>query len=221
MRPVRRLTVCTLAAGAVLAFTPVNSWAAVQATPGCTLAAPIGCGSELSIYRGLAMDSKGQLPVQGNPVIAFSYSTTDPALDFIFSPAPRQNWTAPLPAPSSVWKTFEYAPLGVPSGYCVADPDMAGTGGHGLILSKCNPDSGFQAWHASGPDAVTRTDGGVTQSGFEWINAADGRAMSVSDTTGPGQTVPGRAVQLTTVPALAPTTTGTAADMANWYYRSS
>ncbi|HEY0717066.1 MAG TPA: hypothetical protein VGD68_05580 [Streptosporangiaceae bacterium] len=80
------------------------------------------------------------------PVIAYpdfsagQQITSDPATDFyVFTPAwvARQN------------RSFEYAPGGILSGLCLADPDNPNlVKPHGLVLRWCNGSS-FQQWQAS------------------------------------------------------------------------
>jgi hypothetical protein len=87
-------------------------------------------------------------------------STSNPQQDFEFY--------NPATHPDNQ-KVIEYAPRGVPSGWCVA----LSNSGTLPVLKACKASSAGQQWEANGPDP---------SGGYEWASEANGRA--ISDPTG-------------------------------------
>jgi len=161
----RALLVLPAAAIATLAFAGPAS----ASTPGCTAGALYGyCGTQATdTTPALVMDSSGQSAAYGNPVIGWSDSTTDPATDF---------FQLAYAGDSTLGVMFMYAPGGVISGMCVADPGDA----H-VVLRTCNGGN-WQRWIPSQ----------IGSSGYyTWTNRATGRILIAS----------GMGEQLHTVPA--------------------
>lgn len=87
------------------------------------------CGQEVDV-AGNAFDVRYGGAWNNNEIIAYPNSSTDTAVDFIA----RQT------TGNGNERTFEFAPGGKPSGYCVADTMGGVPGGYydGLYLRQCN-----------------------------------------------------------------------------------
>ena len=135
------------------------------------------CSSqEFEAPANLAFAVKNGTARKNQPVIALTYSTSDSRLDF-----DARNisglWGTGGPA-----KTFQYAPHGQRSGYCIGD--ISDAAGQKLVLRHCNG-SGWQDFiPAASPDGV----------GVVWVNANSGKAI-----TDPGYGVAGTQLTATWV----------------------
>ena len=135
------------------------------------------CSSQVfEAPANLAFAVKNGTARKNQPVIALTYSTSDSRLDF-----DARNisglWGTGGPA-----KTFQYAPHGQRSGYCIGD--ISDAAGQKLVLRHCNG-SGWQDFiPAASPDGV----------GVVWVNANSGKAI-----TDPGYGVAGTQLTATWV----------------------
>jgi hypothetical protein len=131
-----------VAGGAVLALA-VPGFAlasgAGASTSGCLDLGP-SCGTNVNAF-GNAWDVAGQKAVLDNKVISYPNGSTDPATDLVRTGTATAGFR------------YEYAPNGVKSGLCPADPDggyAADPGGpDGIVLRTCNTGN----WQLFRPDA--------------------------------------------------------------------
>jgi hypothetical protein len=141
-----------VATGAVtVAALVIAAQGAQASTPGCTGGAYAGyCGVQANnASTDLVMDSAGQGTGTNNKVIGWPNSTADPGTDWVQLPYGGN------PANGVMWI---FAPNGIPSNMCAADP-----GDNLVVLRTCNG-SNWQRWDA------TSVPG---QAGFQtWTNRA-------------------------------------------------
>lgn len=141
---IKRIKVLLVAATlpATAAALVLAAQAASASTPGCTAGAYTGyCGTQVNNASlggpALVMDSSGQGTGTNNKVIGWTDSTSDPATDW---------FQLPYAGSSANGVMFVFAPGGVISGMCAADP------GDGLVvLRPCNG-SNWQRWVAAPTD---------------------------------------------------------------------
>jgi hypothetical protein len=133
---------------AAFSITAAVAAPAGASTPGCTKGAFAGyCGTQTdNETTPMSWDVFRQAAKVGQPLIAFTDSDTDPAVDFV----------ALHPGTSSVGaaKMFIYAPGGKVSNLCVSEPDQ----GAALVLRVCNG-SAWQVFTAKPSTAPARSSG--------------------------------------------------------------
>jgi hypothetical protein len=135
----RRIIAPAAAALAVLGVTAWMAGGADAATPACTAVPGNACGSWNAEVPGLPdLDVLGGAAVSGNSIIVFTRTNHDRAEDFMVQPADTTGhskyevagtfgtWSTTLPNPAVPGAArIQYAPSGVPSGFCVSsvNPD--------------------------------------------------------------------------------------------------
>lgn len=135
--------------------------AADASTPGCTHGTFAGyCGTQADNEASpLVFDVKGQVAAYDQPVIGYPDSTLDPATDFVM-----------LAYDGGVFKMFIYAPQGVISNLCVAEPFKYAP----LVLRPCNGKQ-WQLFEASQIGATTE---------YTWTNKATDDIVSANGLRG-------------------------------------
>ena len=122
------------------------------------------CGAQVSHQaHPLAWDVAGQHATYNGKIVAWPNSKSDPATDFSEFQDQENNTTW---VDNSV--SFQYAPNGKPSGYCVSEPSSHS----GLVLRACSG-SDWQLFYVH-----------ATGSGNTFTNAATGDVVSVPGTQG-------------------------------------
>ncbi len=131
-----RVLLAAIAVPVTTAAVVLTAQGAQASTPGCTNGAYFGyCATQADNGSPvLVIDSAGQGTTTNNPVIGWSNSTSDPGTDW-FQLAYAGN--------NSLGVMFVFAPGGVISGMCAADPGD----GH-VVLRGCNG-SNWQRWVAA------------------------------------------------------------------------
>jgi len=119
-----------LAAVAALAVPLLGAVPAGAATPGCQAVPAGGCSSwQTPAGGGAALDVWQQRAASDTPVKVYRGSAVDPAedLELVAVPAGATSTfpsllasVAPAAVPGTDWVSIEYAPDGIPSGYCVS-----------------------------------------------------------------------------------------------------
>ncbi len=139
---------------------------AAASTPGCTGGAYAAyCGTQTDAETpAMSWDVYRQAAKVNQPVIAYPDSDSDRALDFVA--------LAASPGSATSAKMFIYAPGGVISNLCIAEPYQ----GAKLILRDCNG----SAWQLF--TAVAVNDSTTV---FEWKNAATGDVVSADGIRSP------------------------------------
>jgi hypothetical protein len=118
------------------------------------------CSSqEFQAPANLAFAVKAGIARKNQPIITWTYSTSDSRLDF-----DARNISG-LTGTGGPAKTFQYAPNGQRSGYCIGD--ISDADGQKLVLRHCNG-SGWQDF------IPTYVDGNYVV----WVNANSGKAIT-------------------------------------------
>lgn len=147
-------------AGAGAASASIRS-AGPDSSYGCrTYDAGFCSSQEFEAPANLAFAVLGGVAKRNQPVIAWTYSKSDSRLDF-----DARNISG-LSGSGGPAKTFQYAPNGQRSGYCIGD--ISSKAGQKLVLRHCNG-SGWQDFiPESSPDGF----------GVVWVNANSGMAIT-------------------------------------------
>lgn len=165
-----------MASAALIAGLTLGVPAASASTPGCTSGTYYGyCGTQADNGSPvLVIDNSRQIGALNNPVIGWTDSASDPATDWL---------QLAYAGNSSLGVMFIWAPGGMPTDWCMADP-----GNGRVVLRGCNGGS-WQRWIAS---TVAISPGYYT-----WANRATHRILQAN----------GHGGQLTTgtAPAAVPT----------------
>jgi hypothetical protein len=128
-----RVILAAIAVPATVATLALTAQSAQASTSGCTNGAFLGyCATQADNGSPvLVLDSSGQRATYDNPVIGWSNSTTDPATDWFQLAYAGDN---------ALGVMFVFAPNGVISNMCAADP-----GNSLVVLRPCNG-SNWQRW---------------------------------------------------------------------------
>jgi hypothetical protein len=128
-----RVLLAAMAVPVTMAALVLTAQGAQASTPGCTNGAYFGyCGTQAD--KGspvLVLDSAGHSTATDNHVIGWSNATSDPGTDW---------FQLAYAGDSSLGVMFVFAPNGVISGMCAADP-----GNSRVVLRACNG-SNWQRW---------------------------------------------------------------------------
>jgi hypothetical protein len=151
-----------LAVAAATAASAGNPGAKPNSSYGCRNYDNGYCSSQVfEAPANLAFAVKNGVAKQNQPVIAWTYSTSDSRLDF-----DARNISGLTGSSGGPAVTFQYAPHGQRSGYCIGD--ISNAAGQKLVLRHCNG-SGWQDFlPAASPDGV----------GVVWVNANSGKAIT-------------------------------------------
>lgn len=173
--------------GAVAAAT-----AASANTTGCLSQTPDYCGSQL-LDQGsgqFALDVYQQKAATNTPVIIWTRSQTDPGEDWDVHEPHNIAYYDTIPNPGNndgTWKTFEYAPNGKDSGYCLALPNDASGGtdgpvpGQAAVLRPCN-DQPWQVFIATDSDNTGAGSGVYWRSAANCVYNTPADALALTDT---------------------------------------
>jgi hypothetical protein len=150
-----RVILAAITLPVTLAAVVLAAQGAQASTPGCTGGAYFGyCATQADNGSPvLVLDSSGQRATYDNPVIGWTDSTSDPATDW---------FQLAYAGESSLGVMFGFAPNGVISNMCAADP------GNGLVVLRTCNGSNWQRWI---PAQVGSTGF------FTWTNRATGRIL--------------------------------------------
>jgi hypothetical protein len=191
------MRVKTIAAAAVLALAAgggavAAATAAAANTTGCLAQTPDYCGSQLLDQGGhsYALDVYQQKAAYNQPVVIWNKSDTDPAQDWDVRAPQNLSYYDTIPNPGNndgSWKTFEYAPGGHDSGYCMAMPNDASNGkdgpvsGQAVVLRPCNS-SPWQVFIATDSDNTGAGSGVYWRSAANCVYDTPPKALALTDT---------------------------------------